>query len=462
MIPVVTAAQMKAVDASFPGDQQQLIRRAGWAVAVAARRMLSGTYGRRVTVVAGRGNNGNDGHVAAELLRQWGARVAIVEPGVSIVGNSDLVIDAAFGTGFRGALPETSVVEGVPVLAVDIPSGVCADTGEAVTGTLRADRTVTFAALKPGLVFGAGRELSGSVDVVDIGLGPIESSAHVVECSDVQRWVPQPKADSHKWASAVGVVAGSPGMRGAATFCAVAAGRAGSGMVRAFSPGVTPEDLSISEAVAIPTPAEDWSQTVLDESVRLKAIAVGPGLGRADRTRAEVLRLVGEYAGPLVLDADALSLIAGDLDSVAGRPGETVLTPHDGEFRTLDGSPPGSDRIEACRRLAKRSNCCVLLKGPTTVVADPQGEVLISTEGGHQLATAGTGDVLTGIIAALLAHNVPAARAACTAAFVHGRAAKRAPEIGMLAGDLPHLVSHVFSEMSGITTTSAENGRSRR
>ncbi|MDQ4090351.1 MAG: NAD(P)H-hydrate epimerase, partial [Actinomycetota bacterium] len=238
MIPVLTPEEMRAVDRAAPEPVEVLVERAGSAVARAALSMLGGAYGRRVVVVAGKGNNGADGLVAATLLRRRGARVQVIDAGdqPDRLPRSDLVVDAAYGTGFRGdyAAPDPF---GAPVLSVDIPSGIDGLTGEAGDGAVRATATVTFAALKPGLLLGAGFEHAGKVGVADIGLDVSRSTISVIEASDVGGWLPDRPRDSHKWKSAIWMVAGSPGMTGAADMAARAAMRAGAGTVRLGIPG---------------------------------------------------------------------------------------------------------------------------------------------------------------------------------------------------------------------------------
>lgn len=440
MIPVLTPEEMKAVDRAAPEPVDVLVARAGAATGRHAVRMLGGTYGRRVVVVAGKGNNGADGRVAAAWLRRRGVRVAVVGTAEQPerLPPSDLVIDAAFGTGFRGEYhaPDPG---GAPVLAVDIPSGVDGLTGEAGPDAVRATWTVTFAALKPGLLFGAGFEHAGKVSVVDIGLDVSRSTIGLFEASDAYACLPERPRETHKWKSAVWVVAGSPGMTGAADMCARAAMRSGAGTVRLGVPGHPPGP-RFPEVVGRPLPAEGWDADVLADLDRMKAVVLGPGLGRSEATVATVRRFLSGTKVPVVVDADALFAL-GSLEDpgrvLRNRPGPTVLTPHDGEFAQLTGGPPGPDRIDAARALAGASGAVVLLKGPTTVVADPAGAALLVTEGPVGLATAGSGDVLSGIIGALLARGVPAFEAAAAGAFLHGRAARLGPAQGLVAGDLP-------------------------
>lgn len=454
MRPVLTAEEMREVDARARADGtplERLVERAGTAVAREAVRLLGAVYGRRVVVVAGPGNNGADGIVAARLLERRGAAVRVLEAkeAPSRLPAADLVIDAAFGTGFHGDYAAPDAV-GAPVLAVDIPTGVDADSGEAGDGAVVADVTVTFGALKPGLLLGEGRPRSGRVVVAPIGLPvPSEAVISLVDDDDVVELLPERDWESHKWKTAVAVVAGSPGMYGAPTFVSRAAARAGAGMVRLGIPGAAPGDLPVSEAVSRVLPATGFDQPALEGLERCKAIVVGPGLGTERPTRASVRRLVSKAPVVAVVDADGLTAL-GDQSSAAevltGRVAGTVLTPHEGEFARLAGSPPGADRIASVTRLAARVGAVVLLKGPTTVVASPDGSVLLSATGTNRLATAGTGDVLSGVLGAFLARGMPAREAAAVAAHVHGRAAERGRRDGLVAGDLPDLVASVLSE----------------
>ena len=452
MIPVVTPVEMAATDRDAPEPVDVLVARAGWAVARAAVEMMGGTYGRRALVVVGKGNNGADGRYAAARLARMGVRVEVVgaaDVPHRLPGGLDLVIDAAYGTGFRGEY-DAPDPGGAPVLAVDIPSGVDGLTGAAGPGAVRADRTVTFAALKPGLLFPPGRERAGRVDVVDIGLDVSNATVHVVELDDVERWVPRRPPHAHKWNTAVWVVAGSPGMTGAAALCARAAMRAGAGTVRLGIPGVPP-DPSFLEIVGRPIPMGGWADDVLHDLGRAKALVVGPGLGRVAATGLAVRRLVPAAAVPLVLDADGLHALGTAEEAaavLAGRTATTVLTPHDGEFTRLMGAPPGDDRMAAARDLAARTGTTVLLKGPTTVIADPSGQVLLSTAGDERLATAGTGDVLAGVVGAYLAQGLDGLRAAAGAAFVHGRAGHLGWRHGLVAGDLLDLLPTVLDRPS--------------
>ena len=457
MIPIVTPEQMAAIDAAAPEPVEELIDRAGRATARVALEMLGGSYGRVVNVIAGGGNNGADGRTAAAYLARRGVNVRVID-GVMrppILPACDLVIDAAFGTGFRGEwiAPDLAPSGGDRplVLAVDIPSGVNALTGEAGSGVLVADRTVTFQALKPGLVFGQGRELSGEVVVADIGLDVTSADRFLVDADDVGAWWTRRAVDAHKWNGAVRVVAGSRGMLGAGRLCAAAAARSGAGLVMLSSPGIDP--LARDEIIQRPIPAEGFEHVVLNDLDRFASLVIGPGLGRDEPALAGARRLIADAAVPVVVDGDAIFASAWSADGagplVRGRGLPTVVTPHDGEFALLHGSAPGADRVEAARRLAADLDCTVLLKGPTTVVAEPSrgGVAYVIDHGDERLATAGSGDVLAGMIGALLASGLDAGRAAAAAAWLHADAGRRGPERGLLAGDLVDLIPAALSAL---------------
>ena len=451
MIPVLTPEEMKAVDRAAPETVDVLVQRAGSAVAHAAVELLGGTYGRRVVVVAGKGNNGADGRVAADRLRRRGVRVAVIDAAdqPDRLPPSDLVIDAAFGTGFRGDYRAPDAA-GAPVLAVDIPSGVDGLTGEAGDDAVRATATVTFAALKTGLLLADGFQHAGRVTVADIGLDVSRSTIGLLEGADVGGWMPARSRDSHKWKSAMWLVAGSPGMTGAADMAARAAMRSGAGTVRLGIPGQPPGP-RFPEVIGKPLPEEGWDADVAGDLDRMKAVVLGPGLGRSDATVAAVRRLLSVAPVPVVLDADALFAL-GSLDDPARflrkRPGPTVLTPHDGEFSRLAGCPPGPRRISAARHMAFTTGATVLLKGSTTIVAEPTGDVMLTTAGDARLATAGSGDVLAGVVGSLLAQGLEPRQAAAGGAFVHGTAAGLGWRRGLVAGDLLDLLPAVFNSIA--------------
>lgn len=456
MVPIVTPDEMRAIDAAAPVATGVLVERAGAAVARTARRMLGGTYGRTVAVIAGPGANGADGRVAARHLAAAGVHVRVVTPEgcpadlTGVRPRPDLVIDAAYGTGSRGSWRPPFVGD-IDVLAVDLPSGVDAETGRAPGAVLAARRTVTFAALKPGLVVEPGRTLAGVIDVADIGL-EVHASAHLVERTDVRDWVRPRPSDAHKWRAALRVVAGAPSMAGAARFVSGAAMRSGAGIVHLSAPGTLLVDVP-DEVVQVPIAAHGWATSVVDSLTRFHALAIGPGLGRDDATAAAVRQAVLDAPVPVVVDGDGLFALAWHSEGAGGvlrhRTAPTVLTPHDGEFGLLTGAPPGADRFAAVRRLAADLSTVVLLKGSTTLVARPDGAVLVVDTGDARLATAGSGDVLTGIIGALLARGVDAFHAAAAGAYVHGCAGARAPSPGAVAGDLVDVLSSAWAEVVG-------------
>ena len=450
-----TVAEMRAVDEAALAwtSHEELVARAGRRLAGHAKRMLGpNPSGRRVVVVAGKGSNGADGQVAAKWLRSFGAQVLVVDAASApaVLPASDLVIDAAYGTGFSGAY-EPPDPGRATVLACDVPSGLNGDTG-AGEQAVEAEETVTFGAEKPGLLLGEGPAHAGRVHVEPLGLDCSRARSWLLEDQDV-RLVPPRSRHGHKWHSSVLVVAGSPGMLGAAQLCAAAALRSGAGYVILASPGCPASALPPGEHVGRTMPALGWGAEVLRLLERVRAVALGPGLGATASTAEGVREVLSAYDGPVVLDADALAGL--DLHRLSSRSGPTVLTPHEGEFTRLFG-PVGQDRVGAVVAAAARSGAVVLLKGSTTVVADPAGSVRLAAAGTPRLATAGTGDVLTGLTAALLARGVPALDAAGLAAHAHGAAAALGPSWGLIAGDLPPLLSRWFSAQASAEAKSRE------
>ncbi len=485
MEPVLTPEEMAAADratiaAGTPVDV--LMERAGCAVAWEARRVLGRRYGVRAVAVCGPGNNGGDGVVAARVLSSWGVRVEAIDlatlglDGVARLGRSleraDVALDAMFGTGLRRPLEGVAVAVvnaferwGGPVVSVDIPSGVDGLTGAALGPAVRAAITVTFTARKPGLLFEPGRSYAGAVRVADIGIeaggGSAPSTLAVMDESDVRSLLSPREPEAHKWTAGVFVLGGSRGMTGAPALVSRAALRAGAGIVWCGVPGAA-NGSPIAEVVTrqLPSTAEgslapDAAAAVVPLLARFRALAVGPGLGTEGSIGEAVSTIVAEAPVPLVLDADGLNALHRNLSPVRSRGltgYATVLTPHDREFARLTGHDVGHDRAAAARELAAESGSVVLLKGPGTVVAAPDGRAVVNTTGGPSLAVAGTGDVLSGLTAALLARGLPAFEAAAVAAWVHGAAADRlAAEqgpVGMLAGDLADEIGRTLSELT--------------
>ena len=462
MKPVLSPPEMAEVDAEATEPEEVLVGRAGFAVALSARRMLRGAYGRRVVVIAGQGNNGADGRVAARVLRSWGARVAVTDPGdradATLLAGSELIVDAAYGNGL--SRPYRPPQQGTaPVLAVDIPSGLSGFTG---TGeSMVAATTVTFGAYKPGLLLGEGPQRCGTVELAGIGLEELARRAArswLVESSDMGSIPARPRS-SHKWKSAVFVIGGSPAMMGAPMLCSHSAMRAGAGYALVGVPGA---DLAAGaapvEQVRVALDGAGWVEAAAAAAKRTKAMVVGPGLGAGASGGAggvgsatATAELLKRTEIPAVVDADALNAL-GSLQAVGGiarsRAAPLVLTPHDMEYRRLSGHLPQADRIAEVRDAADKSGSVVLLKGPTTVVGAPDGRVALCAEGPPSLATAGSGDVLSGIVAAFLARGMDAWLAASVAAFVHARAARRGLAEGLVASDLPGLVAAELSRTS--------------
>ncbi len=438
MQPLISAAEMAAVDAAAP-DLGALIERAGAAVARAAIAMLGGTYGRRVAIVAGPGNNGADGIAAGRMLERRGVRVMVVSPTASKVPPADLVIDAAFGMGLNRPYTPPALRPESRVLAVDVPSGLDADVGRDLGGW-NAERTITFGAMCPGHVLGSGPRRCGVVEVADIGL---DLSAITPNCFhltpvDAARYLRRSRADDHKWNNAVRVVAGGPGMSGAAILASSAALRSGSGMVVVGRPDGEPIAGLWPEVVERPGLGDAGDH-------RFASWIIGPGIARSIDQHA-LVALVGSRTCPVVFDADALNTLAADVSQLATNPGGApnsggglVLTPHDGEFARLMGRAPDGDRVGSAVELAQLANAVVLLKGPTTVVAGPDGSSILVNAGDERLATAGSGDVLAGIIGANIGwcrtqRELMAAVAA--SAVLHGEAARLAGRYGLVASDL--------------------------
>jgi ADP-dependent NAD(P)H-hydrate dehydratase / NAD(P)H-hydrate epimerase len=443
---LLTAAEMRLAEEAHPGPLEELIERAGTAVAELVLRQFPG----RVTVVCGKGKNGADGKVCARVLEARGRDVTVVE-GLGDLGAPDVIVDALVGTGLRDAPREDAarMIELInaspsPVLSVDVPSGVNASTGEVPGTAVSATATVTFGAAKVGLAIAPGRFHAGSVHVAPIGLRPREHEHALVPASALLE-VPRKCGTSTKYsAGSVLVVGGSRGLTGAPMLAALAAFRADAGYVAIAAPESTLPVLesTLLEVVKRPLPEDSSGRllprsadAILEAAEKADAVALGPGLGRSDGTVELVRILLERLALPVVLDADAL----WGLEPFA-RAAPTVLTPHSGELAGLIGgasSEVDAHRLDAARRAASRFGAVVLLKGADTIVASPREGVLVASYGTPALATAGSGDVLTGIVAAFLAKGMEARLAAAAAAVAHGVAAELVdPQPGMIASDL--------------------------
>ncbi len=457
MKPIALAAELRKADANAIEPIEVLIARAAQAVVHNAITMMGGAYGHRVLVVAGPGNNGADGRAAAQLLRLRGTHVDEITPQQFTTSlrltatDLDLVIDAAYGTGFRLSPDWNPPTHSpVPVLAVDIPSGVNADTGEVSGPVLAADVTVTFGALKPGLLFGDGSVFAGEVRLVDIGIEIPEQDlvAEYVDFADVAEMMRFRVRDAHKWKHGVKVIAGSRGMTGAARLTAEAALRSGAGIVHGYIPGVTLLPTDPVEVVWHCVPDENWGQALHEDDARFKSCVLGPGIGRADATAKSAADYVITCPLPMVVDGDGLYAlgVTNSMSQIMGTSAARILTPHDGEYLQMCGEQPGIARIAAAKHLARLSGSTVLLKGQTTVVANSE-RAWVMQAGDQRLATAGSGDVLSGIIGAFLALGMTPENAAVCGAVVHGQAALSLHSVGVKAGELPQAVAAVLSEI---------------
>ena len=443
--PLYTAEEMRRAEERYPGYPKsipELMERAG--AAVAREAMLAFPDARRFACVCGGGSNGGDGRVAARVLREAGHEA----DEVTQVDGYDVVVDALFGTGFRGApraeaarLIDRINAAGAPVVSIDLPSGVDASTGEIAGAVVDADVTVTFHAPKVGLAVAPGRFHAGRVVVADIGLDGVPTQHRRASVALLDLVPRRATGDTKYSAGSVLVVGGQPGMTGAACLAARAAFRADAGYVTLAVPSesVPVAESLVVEAVKVGWTEEDAVATITAAAERAGAIALGPGLGRGSGRRALVRTLLETIDLPAVVDADALF----DLEPFE-RAAPTVLTPHAGELARLldtDSEWVGAHRLEAARKGAERFRTVVLLKGSDTIVVAPGSGAIVCDLGPPALATAGTGDVLTGVMAAFLAKGLDAALAAATAAVAHGRAAQLASHrTGLVASDLVDLL----------------------
>jgi len=509
---VVSAAEIAELDRRAVEEYgipvARLMDAAGRRTASAAGILLQQRGGRRVVVLAGKGNNGGDGLVAARYLRTSGFEVtavlaapetefsgeagralaAAVEAGVPVrpaagqavasqMAGADLIVDALFGTGFRGpargeaaALIEAANRSGRPILAVDVPSGLVADTGRWEGPCIRATATVTMGLPKTGLLVYPGAEMAGTVYVADIGY-PAELrddpslKTHLLTSEMVRALLPPRQPDTHKGTyGRVLIVAGSVGFTGAAALTCFGALRTGAGLVTVAVPQRIYPIVAARVTEGMPTPLPDAGGAVAAEAVArveelasaADVIAVGPGVSRA----AGPLRVVEHLlAGqrPLVIDADGLNVLAGRTETLERPHAPAVLTPHPGELGRLTGASAGEiqrDRLGAARSAALRFGAVVLLKGARTVVATPDGQAFIVPTGNPGMATGGMGDVLTGAVASLIGQGLPPVQAAYAAAYLHGLAADLIAQergtVGMLASEVAdHLPAAIKRVQTG-------------
>jgi ADP-dependent NAD(P)H-hydrate dehydratase / NAD(P)H-hydrate epimerase len=431
-----------------------LMQRAAHALAIECAALLPKVYGARVVLLVGGGNNGGDALFAGAELAARGARVTalLLDPehahadgllaldraggrtagaDAATVAGADLVVDGIVGIGGRGGLRGAAIelaaaARDVLTVAVDVPSGVDADTGWAGDDVIAADVTVTFGALKAGLVVGPGAELVGEVRLVDIGLAPLlpDAATNLLEASDVRGLLPRPNARDDKYTrGVVGVAAGSVQYAGAGVLATGSAVHGGAGMVRYV--GLAPDEIRARYPEVVVHP------DARPHDVRVQAWVVGPGLG-TDDTAMSLLSDVLRTDVPVIIDADAITLVARSPGLVRGRSAPTVLTPHDREFARIAGEP-SADRLASVRRAARDLGATVLLKGNATVIADPEGAAYVNPTGTPWLATAGSGDVLSGLLGSLLAAGLPPPLAAASAAYIHGVAGQLAAAAGPIS-----------------------------
>jgi hydroxyethylthiazole kinase-like uncharacterized protein yjeF len=477
--PLPDAAQQRALDEWAIGELGiagvELMERAGRGLAeLVMRRAPQGP----IAVVCGKGNNGGDGFVAARLLREQGLEVLVLAlaPVEEYKGDAKInlerlpgaapepfkteglhgaraIVDAILGTGFSGAPrePASGAIEAInnagatDVIACDVPSGVNGSTGEIEAAAVRADATATFHAGKPGLWIAPGKANAGEVTVIDIGIpagGPARPDVGLINPAVLDD-VPRRGRESTKFAAgSVLVCGGSTGLTGAPCMAAEAAMRAGAGYVTALVPASLNPIFEgrLLEVMTVPLVDEHGSLTTeaVDEVTgrleRADALVLGPGFGRAEGALETARAIAAAAELPLLLDADGLNAHADALETLANRSAPTVLTPHAGELARLLGTDSGAvstKRLESAREAARRAQAIVVLKGDDTLIADPDGRAAVSRGGAAALATAGTGDVLSGMIGALLAKSMDPFHAACAGVFAHasaGRLAQR--EIG--------------------------------
>jgi len=478
-----------------------------------------------VLVLCGKGNNGGDGLVVARRLFEMGARVHVVlmsdpddlrdDPArnldllralqarsaeaerltTSVFDDLDalaveasalrptLYVDALLGTGLTSDLrePIASVVgwlndQTAPITALDVPTGLHSDTGAVLGDAVRADRTVTMAARKTGLVVGDGPLYAGAVDVVDIGIPAFvmdevqarPGCGQLTTDAAVRSWWPERSRDAYKYSVGMTlVVGGAPAYTGAPVMASEAAARGGAGYVMCACPETVQPALS-AQMTTIPTHAlpagergivpGDALDALSEPLERAQAVLVGPGLGRQSGTETFVRRLLQEMGLPTVIDADGLNALAGHLDDLSAHAdGQWILTPHAGEFHRLAGEVDLTDRVRVAEEHAKRWNCVLLLKGSPSLVAGPDGRTFVGSTGNAALATAGTGDVLAGHCVGLLAQGVPPLEAAAAALHLGGAAADRyaidRDPRTMVATDLIDLLPQVAKERLGASPT---------
>jgi ADP-dependent NAD(P)H-hydrate dehydratase / NAD(P)H-hydrate epimerase len=478
VIGLFTAEEVRAAEAPVLAATRDgaLMQRAATGLATVCLRLLDSVYGRRVVLLVGTGNNGGDAlfagaHLARRgalvtavlldperahpaglaALRLAGGRAAGTDEAAAAIGRAELVLDGMLGIGGRGGLrseaAELARLAGEAAaltVAVDVPSGVDADTGAVEGAAFPAMHTVTFGAVKLGLVVGEGRGYAGELHLIDIGLDPDLPAATAFRLTDADvaaRLAPPSATDDKYSQGVVGIVAGSATYPGAAVLCTGAALRTRPGLVRYA--GTAADGVRAAWPEAIVTDGRPG------DAGRVQSWVVGPGMGTDDDARSVLAEVLATDL-PVVVDADALTMLAAEPAHVRDRTAPTLLTPHDREFARF-GDEVGADRVGAARRLAAELGCAVLLKGEATVVADAGGTAFVNATGTAWLATAGTGDVLSGVAGALLATGLDPATAGAVAAHLHGRTGQLAAEAGpLIAGDLVRRLPEAIGRVRGV------------
>lgn len=499
---LVTAKEMKALDVQAQNDYAMpgilLMDNAAQAVAEAVHEALTALEGERVVIFCGGGNNGGDGLGAARWLQSYGVSVRAFVVGAALdavqgdaalelamftkaggrvealsteddwvlaelaASKADVLVDALLGTGFHGEL-EGDVLRACEllnksekyILAVDIPTGVNADNGAVCEQAVRADHTVTMALVKTGLLLYPGREYCGDIELADISM-PVKlveeykSDKYRLTDEIVRELLPLRKANAHKGdAGRVVICAGSPGYTGAAALASDAAVKAGAGLVSLYTPLSSRDVLAIKlTEVMVHGLLERMpgilgggaASDVASSAEAADVLAIGPGLGTSESTQEAVRTILQKITTPVVIDADALTALAGHTEILAAMQAQKVLTPHPGEMARLTGLEVAeieADRINVAKKYAEEWQAIVVLKGAPTVIGCPNGTVYVNSTGNSSLATGGSGDVLTGIIAGLAAQEISLQEAAICGVYLHGLAAELTGiDIGLAAGEL--------------------------
>lgn len=503
---LVTAKEMKALDVQAQNDYAMpgilLMDNAAQAVAEAVHEVLTALEGERVVIFCGGGNNGGDGLGAARWLQSYGVSVRAFVVGAALdavqgdaalelamftkaggrvealsteddwvlaelaASKADVLVDALLGTGFHGEL-EGDVLRACEllnksekyILAVDVPTGVNADNGAVSENAVRADHTVTMALVKTGLLLYPGREYCGDIELADISM-PVklveeyQSDKYRLTDEIVRELLPLRKANAHKGdAGRVVICAGSPGYTGAAALASDAAVKAGAGLVSLYTPLSSRDVLAIKlTEVMVHGLLERMpgilgggaASDVASSAEAADVLAIGPGLGTSESTQEAVRTILQKITTPVVIDADALTALAGHTEILAAMQAQKVLTPHPGEMARLTGleiAEIEADRINIAKKYAEQWQAIVVLKGAPTVIGCPNGTVYVNSTGNSSLATGGSGDVLTGIIAGLAAQEISLQEAAICGVYLHGLAAELTGiDIGLAAGELAALL----------------------